>query len=35
MVKTRVKAQSGVDLRWEIRRIGAPANHSDKGGQHD
>jgi UDP-N-acetylenolpyruvoylglucosamine reductase len=35
MVKTRVKAQSGIDLRWEIRRIGVPTNHSDKGGQHD
>ena len=44
MVKARVKDQSGIDLRWEIRRIGQPAPAPEKlkpnqagqtdGGQH-
>jgi UDP-N-acetylmuramate dehydrogenase len=28
-VRARVKAHSGVDLRWEIRRIGVTADHPD------
>jgi UDP-N-acetylmuramate dehydrogenase len=28
-VRRRVKAQSGVDLQWEIRRIGVPARRGD------
>lgn len=28
-VRRRVKETSGVDLRWEIRRVGVPADHPD------
>jgi UDP-N-acetylmuramate dehydrogenase len=35
MVKERVKTTSGVDLRWEIRRIGIPDTSQKDGGQHD
>lgn len=35
MVKERVKTTSGVDLRWEIRRIGIPGTSQKDGGQHD
>jgi UDP-N-acetylmuramate dehydrogenase len=30
-VRHRVKAQSGIDLRWEIRRIGVPRSHGGGG----
>lgn len=30
-VRRRVKAQSGIDLRWEIRRIGVPRSHGGTG----
>ncbi|SNR92558.1 MULTISPECIES: UDP-N-acetylmuramate dehydrogenase [unclassified Azospirillum] len=30
-VRRRVKAQSGIDLRWEIRRIGVPRSHGGAG----
>ena len=31
IVRTRVKAQSGVSLEWEIRRVGLPDGHQSQG----
>lgn len=35
IVQSRVKAQSGIDLRWEIRRVGTKPSDNQEGGQHD
>ena len=34
-VRAAVKDHAGVDLRWEIRRIGSPLETANEGGRND